>query len=201
MLPARTVALALAVMLGGCGNGDGGVLAGLPGDFASWPPAGPSVPAGAPAVTGFDGYYQGTLAATEPACPGAPLAMPIPRDMLVLDGNVAFGVNLPFSGVVARDGMVALHDGEFGALAGQFADAGFLGTLAAGPGCRWLVRLHRVDEPLPPDPVQPQPVDTQPATGPAAVGPAGPQPGPLPARPPTLERLRGITGDRGIPPP
>ena len=97
--------------------------------------------------------------------------------------------------------MVALHDGEFGALAGQFADAGFLGTLAAGPGCRWLVRLHRVDEPLPPDPVQPQPVDTQPATGPAAVGPAGPQPGPLPARPPTLERLRGITGDRGIPPP
>ena len=188
-------------MLGGCGNGDGRVLAGLPVDFASLSPAGPSVPSGPMAVMGFDGYYQGTLAAIDPACPGAAVPMPIPRDMLVLDGKVAFGVNLPFSGAVAADGTVALHDGEFGALAGQFAGSGFSGTLEGGLGCRWLVRLRRVEEPLPPDPVQPQPMDTQPATGPAAVGPAGPQPGPLPARPPTLERLQGLTGDRGIPPP
>jgi len=118
---------------------------------------------------------------------------------------VAFGVNLPFSGAVAADGTVALHDGEFGALAGQFAGADFSGTLEATPGCRWLVRLHRIDEPPQPDPVQPQPVDTQPDTGPAAVGPAGPLPGslpgPLPARPPTLERLQGLTGGRGIPSP
>ena len=192
-----TVALALAVVLGGCGNGDGGVLAGLPGDFASLPPAGSPVPPGLPAVTGFDGYYRGILAGTDPGCPGAPVPTPIRRDMLVVDGNVAFGVNLRFGGAVAADGTVTLRDGEFGALAGRFADAGFSGTLEAGPGCRWLVRLRRVDEPLPPDPVQPQPVDTQPATGPAAVGPAGP----LPARPPTLERLQGLTGDRGIPPP
>ncbi len=200
-MPVRAIALALAVVLGGCGNGDGRVLAGLPDDFASLPPAGRSVPPGPPAVMGFDGYYRGTLAATEPGCPGASVTTPVPRDMLVLDGNVAFGANLRFSGAVAADGTVALHDGEFGALAGQFADSGFSGTLEAGPRCRWLVRLRRVDEPLPPDPVQPQPVDTQPATGPAAVGAAGPQPGPLPARPPTLERLQGLTGDRGIPPP
>lgn len=187
-------------MLGGCGNDDRRVVANLP-DDASLPSPGRSLPPGPPAVTGFDGYYQGVLASADPACPRAPVPKPIPRDMLVLDGNVAFGVNLPFSGAVARDGRVALHDGEFGVLAGQFAGADFSGRLEAGPGCRWLVRLHRVDEPPPPDPVQPQPVDTQPATGPAAVGFAGPQPGPLPARPPTLERLQGLTGDRSIPSP
>ncbi len=193
MRPVSTAALGLAVMLGGCGNSDRGVLANLP-DDASLPSPGRSVPPEPPAVTGFDGYYQGVLAATDPACPRASVPKPIPRDMLVLDGNVAFGVNLPFSGAVAPDGTVALHDGEFGALAGQFAGANFSGTLEATPGCSWLVRLHRIDEPPPPDPVQPQPVDTQPATGPAAVGPADP----LPARPPTLERLQGLTGDRGI---
>ncbi len=188
-------------MLGGCGRGDAGVFAGLPSDFAGQRPSGPSVPPEPPAVTGFDGYYQGVLAATDPACRRASVPKPIPRDMLVLDGNVAFGVNLPFGGTVAPDGTVALHDGEFGTLAGQFAGADFSGTLEATPACRWLVRLHRIDEPPPPDPVQPQPVDTQPATGPAAVGPAGPLPGPLPARPPTLERLQGLTGERGIPLP
>ena len=196
-----TAAFSMAIVLGGCGSGDGRVLAGLPGDFASQPPAGPAVPPNPPAVTGFDGYYQGDLAVAGPACPRAPVPQPIPRDMLVLDGNVVFGVNLPFRGTVAPDGTVALHDGEFGTLAGQFAAAGFRGTLDAGPGCRWLVRLHRTGEPPQPDAVQPQPVDTQPPTGPAAVGPTGPQPGPLPTRPPTLDRLRGLTGDRGIPPP
>ena len=187
-------------MLSGCGRGDAGVLAALSGD-ASLPPSGSPAPPGPPAVTGFDGYYRGVLASANPACPGAPVPKPVPRDMLVLDGNVAFGVNLPFSGTVAPDGTVALHDGEFGALAGQFTGLDFAGTLAAGPGCRWLVRLHRMDEPPQPDPVQPQPVDTQPASGPAAADPAGAQPGPLPARPPTLDRLRGLTGDRGIPAP
>ena len=120
---------------------------------------------------------------------------------------MAFGVNLPFSGAVEQNGAVALHDGEFGTLAGQFSGMDFMGTLEAGPGCRWLVRLHRIDEPPQPDPVQPQPVDTQPATGPAAVGfpvagSTAPSPaGPLPARPPTLDRLHGLTGDRGIPAP
>ena len=187
----RTIAFSMAIILGGCG-GDGRVLAGLPDDFASQPPSGPAVPPTPPAATVFDGYYQGDLASADPPCPRAPVPQPIPRDMLVLDGNVTFGVNLPFRGTVARGGTVALHDGEFGTLVGQ---------LDAGPGCRWLVRLHRTSEPPQPDAVQPQPVDTQPATGPAAVGPTGPQPGPLPARPPTLDRLRGLTGDRGIPLP
>ncbi len=99
--------------------------------------------------------------------------------MLVVDGRATFGVNLPFTALIAQTGDLSMRYLKVGTLQGRFDNGRFAGTLQSGtdPACRWNVSMERVEEPPAVPSVRPEPVDVQPDRGPDWVtAPGSPVP-------------------------